>query len=648
MISFSEVLEIFVAGVVFLSPPLIISCYIIIFINGKEIQRYTKLFFLLSFWVVAVVLFWANWHTNFSTVLNGVVIILICSFSLSSMARKDNFDVKFVSSFRGGLRSSAAVIGYFGAFVIIRAVFYSHDHMGFLTFGVSDYILYSKFSNLIMTTGVENIQFQYPGLETLKNREPYHYFDLWLYSIFGNFLKFNSSIIIGASGSILLVTALYGLAALSDSIRSSGRMVPILLLLLLLFYSGTYLNDWDNHNFLHFVKMYSVSLFGNPRHCVVLIFILSAILLRERVILASGFLLSIPFVSIVPAPGILVFLSVHLFFLLKKNNLQPILSILALMVLMASLILFYHFEWLIDTRQAGLVNTENNIQDKLQLRDFLYSFRILIFRSVIAHWFFLLAALFGLLFYRKRIKISGSFISLLVAFGVGIFFSILSSDINGFQFYTNLLIPVAPIVLVIVFQKFQSREIFYRRLFITGVVVVIAVNQMGEYFRTQTQDIGLNDKENLKFVQCFRTYIEQDNSMVYGGALVSEKFYKYLSANQFLENSYPYDISLITSIYGNLSHAFSINAAKSFLTGANTDSLLMQNANNPFLQCITENGLINMIDFDNRCQVCIEMLSPAFILVENQKLLSDFRLDDYTCKCKHEDSGLLMFVKNEK
>src|SRR5690554_2907723 len=257
----AHAMKVLVSVCTFFALPVLASFFLEFSSNEQHYDRRMNLFAWNLSWLIFIVILWANIFTKGQTLLNGIWILLLLGYFLN---RKKN-------GFRIGIRKKASIsidinsvleVGFFIlVFLGIRFVFYTDTRIGFTNFGIMDYIIYSRDAAWLKTAGVENLNLD---PTSPHGSYPYHYFDLWLYSMFGTVLKFNSSSLLAGAGTVLLtISALGSSAFMMRSLKSSSWLI-ILFVSAVFFYSGFYLNRWDSHDFLHFVKMYSVSLYGNP------------------------------------------------------------------------------------------------------------------------------------------------------------------------------------------------------------------------------------------------------------------------------------------------------------------------------------------------------------------------------------------------
>lgn len=406
---------------------------------------------------VIVIVLQSLWDTHLKTVNIVFVGILILAWfelrkreALGEPQQQPFFKIGYVVSI-----IIAALLLFLSNWFTIQD---TGSYLGFFT-NQPDYIFYSKLSECISATGIEN------GFNVLSqldphysDPQPYHYFDVWgasaVHAVFG----------INAYISLVLVIypTFYLLCFIGYlSLFKEVNVKTFCLSLLLLFLGGLYFAVLDSNSFLSSLQNISFNLLTPTIYKLAYFyaFLLAGFILykKHEILLALLCILCIPVANIITAPTIIPALVVTLCIVLftgKIDKTISVRSILYIAVVSIFIVGFYALSKKHSVGEAGdEVSTSVQMLNGIFEQNSLATMRNIIIGGVLSILIiyapFILISLVSKSFWNFKWELA-LFGVLVIGMSL-LVYAILYIDFNSAQIFFNISIPIVNISLALIF-----------------------------------------------------------------------------------------------------------------------------------------------------------------------------------------------------
>lgn len=433
-------------------------------------KNYRSTFGVLVLGIFTLVSVFAFASTGFNTILLGLLIAGLYLFIETRHNRLIDISIQFEKgdlSFLGKVwielsLVALAVIAYRYSFVAPGGYFIEGSY--------PDYVFYAKVSKYLTETGVERTDLDYIFSNT--SLTPYHYFDLWINSMFVRLLDQNAvAAMIFISYTIGISAVWLGFVALAEVHLSVTIKVKILGFILL-FMCGLYLGGLVQHSLIISTGVFTKHVLNYSKlypTFLILLLVAQRDWDRELSVITS-LLLSLIFLNISLAPG--VFVCMGLILLIRLFKLRKIDWPLVAKASVAGVFIIAFYFLNADHATGGWSFEASNYA---QL-EFWVTVRNIIIGAALQQ-VIMYGALFVIVFWvtRNRIKV------LLKPFAIASLFfvsfilpwALLHQNPNSVQLFSNFYVPfLTCFAVALVLREIKNAQIQSHKIALTLTLVV--------------------------------------------------------------------------------------------------------------------------------------------------------------------------------
>ncbi|MBC6607147.1 hypothetical protein H8B13_09980 [Hymenobacter sp. BT188] len=475
----------------------VIVCYCIGFsvfkiLNITPLEYFFSLFLSLVIGLSCIVSVYALLCTHGSTV-HALMIPLLFLMGYGIRKRNTVSDHLFIKYDRSSFFSKELLMLLVlsaGVVLVQYSLLYDLESE-YLQTPFQDYVYYSRLTLSLSYLGVETnaLEVMYPQFVT---EQPYHYMELWLNSLLVSITKLPSVWVYFVSSSAVFITIICaGFMAIFAHFKIKYIYIFILSFLFLFVTGMRWLFLQDYLFVQNGALLSSLILCLNPKLAPIYVFLLlTALLLLNRYYLLVGFalaLLPIVYISTTPVAGFaLVSLVAYLSLSKKVTMTESFYMLLPMAVVCVYIILFYTLQpESYQFPDTGRNFALKSIIPELKEIKTLINITLGVFVNY-SIYFGVYGLLFSLIWLFRRTKQGFSKVivpeTIWVWFGACLFMAAAmrafsTHYLDSFQFFSNTIVPLTPVVLAILFAYIlqqASKQIY--AIIITSLILLIVVN----------------------------------------------------------------------------------------------------------------------------------------------------------------------------